>query len=137
MLEKSQNMFLNNLKNKGLLISIICLLAFQGFSQQKQTIPGSFSLIGVNDQEKKAFYTSSIEKADMEQFRLKETDVVLKFKEGFECILFSAKSLASKGIDADHYSTSFGPNYTLPVFSVHSNGFLTAEFETKAKFSSH
>lgn len=99
------------------------------FAQQNQTIPGSFSVIGEDDQTKRSFYVQSIEKADMEKFRLKNEDVALHFQNGFECVLFSAKSLIIKGISVNPnmYPEQFQPTYTLPVFTIQPSGQIVGE----------
>ena len=122
-------MLSNYLSKKSILISILGLSLTNSFAQQNQTIPGSFSVIGESNPTQQTFYTQSIEKADMEKFRLKNEDVALHFQNGFECVLFSAKSLIVKGfnINPNLYPDQFQPTYTLPVFTILPSGQITGE----------
>jgi hypothetical protein len=109
---------------------IYFFLVFKGnvFCQLK-TLPNSFVLQGDFDKSKTSFYENSILAASMETYRLKESDVVLKFKDGFECVMYSAKSLFLKGIsiEVNNYKDSFPKDYILPIFTIYSNGQLGAE----------
>ena len=119
----------NYLKKRSILISVMVLWLSNGIAQQNQTIPGSFSIIGEDNQTQKTFYVQSIEKADMEKFRLRNEDVALHFQNGFECVLFSAKSLIIKGINVDPnlYPDQFKATYTLPVFTIQPSGQIVGE----------
>ena len=122
-------MLSNYLKKRSILFSIIVLWVSNSIAQQNQTIPGSFSIIGEDNQTQKTFYVQSIEKADMEKFRLRNDDVALHFQNGFECVLFSAKSLIIKGfnVDPNLYKDKFDLTYTLPVFTIQPSGQLVGE----------
>ena len=122
-------MLLNYLKKKGLLFSIMGLSISTGYAQQNQTISDSFSIIGEESQSKKEFYVQAIEKADMEQFRLRNDDVTLHFQNGFDCVLLSAKALVIKGVSVNPnlYVEKFAPKYILPVFTIQASGQITGE----------
>lgn len=122
-------MLLNYLKKKAVLFSMMGFGVSSAIAQQNHTIPGSFSVVGEDDQTKKTFYVQSIENADMEKFRLRNEDVALHFQNGFECVLFSAKSLIIKGINVNPnlYSEKFAATYTLPVFTIQPSGQIVGE----------
>lgn len=128
-------MLLNYLKKKALLFLMVGFGISDAYAQQNHTIPGSFSLIGEDNQAKKTFYVQSIESADMEKFRLRNEDVALHFQNGFECVLFSAKSLIVKGIDVNPnlYQEKFAPTYVLPVFTIQPSGQIVGEVSTFQK----
>jgi hypothetical protein len=100
------------------------------------TIPNSFIISGNMTATQKAFYIKSIEAADMEQFRLQQQNVVLKFKNGFVIELLSAKELVVKGIapnlDINLYVRGYvNPNYRPPLFEILSSGQLSAEIQNQ------
>ena len=94
------------------------------FVVQKNTHPGQLS-----------FYKSSISKSNLESYRLKNKRVVLEFSNGFECELLSAKEVFLKGIgvDMNAYQDDFEQGFTLPIFTVSDNGWLSAEYKTIGK----
>ncbi|MHB8260673.1 MAG: hypothetical protein ACYDCN_06665 [Bacteroidia bacterium] len=102
-----------------------------------QTIPNSFKIINNNHPEKEAFYIASIEKANMENYRLKDKEVILKFDNGFECVMLSAKDLfmIGKSINAVNYQESFPINFSLPFFNILQDGHLMAKYPNKGKIS--
>jgi hypothetical protein len=102
-----------------------------------QTIPNSFKLTNNLHTEKEAFYVASIEKADMEKYRLKDKEVTLKFENGFECTLFSAKELFMNGrsINAASYEESFPRRFMLPVFTILESGQLMARYQNMGKLA--
>ncbi len=110
------------------------------FGQSKTTIKNSFVIHGTNvSQVDLDFFTKSIEAADFEQFRLQTETVLLKFKNGFNLELISAKDLVVKNIKADldinsytNYSAS--PNYKYPLFEILPSGWvIAAAAETTTK----
>jgi hypothetical protein len=115
-------------------LKLLCVFLFTLFVTnifgQNQTLPNSIILKGEIDKSKLKYFETCILNASMESFRLKETDVVIKFKEGFECVLLSVKSLYVKGIlvDPSNYKLKFNSGYRLPVFSISESGNLLAEF---------
>lgn len=116
---------------------ILLLFVFKGslFSQAK-TLPNSFILQGDFDKSKTEFFKNSILAASMETYRLKESDVVLKFKEGFECVIFSAKKCFLQGanINVNDYKTEFNADYYLPIFSIDPSGHILAEVKRSLKY---
>ncbi len=114
---------------------LVLLLMNIGLMAQSTTIKNSIKIQNNKFPDKEEFYKSSIYKADMESYRLREKDVVLIFSEGFECVMLSARSLANKGImiDLDSYQTSFSFNFKLPVFSLAENGNLIATYQKVGK----
>lgn len=126
-------MLSNYLKKKGVLISMMGLWLSNSFAQQNQTIPGSFSVIGEDDQTKKTFYVQSIEKADFEKYRLKTKDVVLEFRNGFKLVLSSADKLSIQGIEINigQYSDDLAPDYTYPIFKIDESGIVVTMHKTR------
>jgi hypothetical protein len=122
-----KNKIMKILNQVCLFLFILCSLNILG---QNKTIPNSIILKGVTDDSKLKYFETCILNASMESFRLKETDVVIKFKEGFECTLLSAKSLYIKGIlvDPSNYQSKFNSEYRLPIFSISKSGSLLAEY---------
>lgn len=125
------------MKNKQALFITSLLMIFTIFIKAS-TYPNSFIILGNITAEQKAFYIKSIEAADMEQFRLQQQTVVLKFKNGFVVELLSAKELVVKGItpnlDINQYSKNYtDANYRPPVFEILSSGQLTAQVQTNTK----
>ena len=108
-------------------LTLFLLLGFVAYAQK--TIPGSFKIINNSHPEKEAFYIASIEKADMEQYRLKDEPVTLNFTNGFVLELLSAKEVfINHGkIDPTSYKISKSNNYNSPVFTIQTDGWLTTE----------
>jgi hypothetical protein len=102
-----------------------------------QTIPNSFKIINNRHPENEAFYITSIEKASMEKFRLKDKEVTLMFENGFDCVMIPAKQLFLKGvsINALNYEEKFAPLFSLPVFNVLQDGHLMATYSNDPKKS--
>ena len=100
-----------------------------------QTIPNSFKIINNRHPENEAFYITSIEKASMEKYRLKDKEVTLTFENGFDCVMLSAKELfmSGKKVNAANYEESFSSKFILPVFTVIDGGQLTARYENRGK----
>jgi hypothetical protein len=122
-----------------ILIVVFFIKTTAVLAQNITTIPNSFIIHGENLQSSDVdFYTKSILAADMEQFRLQTETVVLKFKNGFDLELISAKDLVIKNIaqnvDITKY-TNFPslPNYKYPLFEVLKTGFITAEVKALSK----
>jgi hypothetical protein len=105
---------------------------------QSKTLTNSFVIHGEVSGDKKKFYTTSIEKSNLEPYRLKTEKVVLKFKNGFLLELIPAKELVIKNIaseiDLNNYSDrTDNLNYKNPIFQVLDSGWLTAEIQTNSK----
>ena len=125
--------------NKNLLIALL-FFAFQMVRAQ-QTVQHSFECrlnagyqeFTVNE------ITEFINKAQFENFRLLEQRDTLKFANGFDIILYSARELLQSGLvkDITAYKSSFLPQYKLPVFHLTSSGEIGAEYprNQKVKYS--
>lgn len=111
--------------NKIVLFLFLLTGSYIGYAQK--TIPGSFKITSNKHPENEAFYIASIEKSNMEQFRLKDESVSLNFNNGFVLELFSAKDVFIKHgqIDPTSYKTSNPANLELPVFSIQQDGWIT------------
>ncbi len=119
---------------------VFILFLFSGLValSQNKTLPNSYVFHGNVPETKRSFYSESIEKADLEQFRLRTHTTILKFKNGFTIELISAKELITKGIvpalNINNYQDNkVDPNYKLPVFEILYSGWLTAEIQTNSK----
>lgn len=73
----------------------------------------------------------------MEKFRLQDKEVTLKFDNGFDCIMTSAKQLFLNGnnINATSYELEFTKDYSLPNFNILESGQLMAVYTSKIKQS--
>jgi hypothetical protein len=126
----------NKLINSLLVFFIVfCSGPFFAQNNQTKTIKNSFVIHAKLPPEKIKFYSSSIEAADFEQFRLKTHTVTLKFKNGFLLELFSAKDLLIRKIqpkiNLNNYSDyAASNNYSYPLFEVTNSGLITAEVQT-------
>lgn len=124
-------------------MGILLLSNFFTFSQVgSKTIPNSYIIHESSDAQKLAFYTKSIEAADFEQYRLRDANVELIFKNGFKLELISAKDLTIKNkmqnVNPNLYQvkSDVPANYIYPVFEITDSGWVTAQMhavETKVK----
>lgn len=121
--------------NKKLTIFVVLMVSAIAVFSQSKTIPNSFKIINNQHPEKETFYIVSIGKADMEKYRLKDKQVTLKFENGFECLMLSAKELFMNGssINAASYEESFSPKFPLPVFNILESGQLMAIYPSERK----
>lgn len=96
----------------------------------------SFSVVSNTSSQSSIYYIDALSEANMESYRLRTEDVKITFKEGVEVILISASKLVAQGenIDITKYQVNFPTNYSIPVFSVSTNGKLMAEYKTKRKY---
>ena len=108
--------------------SLWVILPVVSFSQ---TIANSFKITNNRHPENETFYTSSILKADMEKYRLRDKEVTIKFENGFDCVMLSAKQLFLKGIkiNALNYEEAFPVLFSMPVFSILQDGHLMAVYQ--------
>ena len=97
---------------------------------QGATVKNSIVIVNNTIPEKESYYKEAIYKANMESYRLREKNDTLKFKEGFDCVLLSAKELSNKGItiDVDSYQKDFVYNFRKPEFSITNDGYLVATY---------
>jgi hypothetical protein len=122
---------INLVLNRSLFL-LLCFMSVFGFSQ---TIPNSFKITNNKHPEKETFYIASIEKANMEKYRLKNKEVTLSFDNGFDCVMLSAKELFTSGenVNPTNYQESFSDRFSLPVFTVLDDGHLIAGYKNKGK----
>ncbi|HEX7413863.1 MAG TPA: hypothetical protein VF411_07430 [Bacteroidia bacterium] len=116
---------------------LLLMVSFISLATLGQTIPNSFKIINNQHPESEAFYIASITKASMENYRLKDKEVTLKFDNGFNCVMLSAKDLfrSGKSINASNYQESFPINFSLPVFNILQDGHLMAKYPNVGKTS--
>ena len=119
---------------KILLAFGIVLVSFLSYGQ-KTTHPKSFRLEGNYSSESFEKHKSLIIKANLEGFRLKNEDVTLEFENGVKCILFSAESIKSRGVNINpsDYKEDFSERFTLPMFKVSNSGHLMTVYKKKLK----
>ena len=117
------------------IFSVLLCAVFQIRAQNLKTVPGSFKIINNNHKEQEAFYISSIEQANMENYRLKDKNVTIHFENGFDCVMISAKELFMNGksLHAGTYPESFSATYTLPVFFILPEGGIVASYSVPDK----
>ncbi|MBC7694364.1 MAG: hypothetical protein H7141_02850 [Burkholderiales bacterium] len=129
------------MKNTLLLLVFFFSILFtvKESSAQSKTIKNSFVIHG-NDlsSDQLNFYAKSIEAADFEQFRLQTENVILKFKNGFNLELISAKDLVVRNIKSDldlntYTNYAANANYKYPLFEIIASGWITAAVETTTK----
>lgn len=113
------------------LFSFIFLLGC--IQAQQKTFPNSFIIQKNGLPEKAAFYTACILKSNVEQYRLKDKEVILVFQEGFECLLLSASSIKQKGLNIDITAYLTEHRSLLPVFSILESGHLIAHYTKQYK----
>lgn len=107
-------------------------------AQNKTTIKNSFIIHGTELKPTEVdFYTKSIEAADFEQFRLQTETVVLKFKNGFNLELISAKDLVVRNIKSDldintYTNYAANANYKYPLFEIIASGWVMAATESSS-----
>lgn len=121
------------MKKALLLFSLVFALGV--IAQTQHTPSGSFEIINSTVPEKNDFFSESIAKSNLENYRLKNQRVTLEFKNGFKLELLSAKELFLKGlpVDVNSYAEEFAAGYKLPLFVVMDNGWIGAEVETNSK----
>jgi len=125
----------------GSIAKTFSLLSFQQArlsnvqARNEQTVKNSFVIQNNQHQEKTEFYRSVIQKANLEGFRLKNQDIILKFDEGFDVVLPSAQSLYNKGVKivVNSYEKEFGSGFRIPKFSILEDGTLHASYEKAVK----
>jgi hypothetical protein len=116
---------------------LVIVLAGSLSAQMNQGSKG-FVIKQNSEPAKETSYKTAISAADLENYRLRDNDVTLHFEEGFDCVLYSAKSLFIKGlnINANDYKTSFSTDFILPVFSISASGILIAKYDVLDKSKS-
>lgn len=110
-----------------LFLIFVCFSANKAFSQIK-TQPDSYEITHNTLVSQENFYKQSIEKASLENYRLKSQRVSLSFENGFVIELLSAEELYSKNnsIDLNSYQSEFPARFVLPTFKILPTGELVA-----------
>ena len=113
--------------NRVVLFLFLLMVGCVGYAQK--TISGSFKITNNMHPENETFYLTSIGKANMEKFRLRDKEVTLEFENGFQCVLLSAKEVFIRGgsIKPDDYQDNFPMTYTLPLFNISQSGLIMAQ----------
>lgn len=114
----------------------IMFLFFTSVTVKSQIPDNSFRIIANSVLDQETFYRQSIASANLESYRLRDKRVKLTFKEGFEVELFSAIEMKQAGntqYDPIQYPEDFPIDFILPIFAIHPNGMLSAEFTTHSK----
>jgi len=119
----------------GLIFLAFILGGKNGFAQKSVTISSTYKLEAKTLKQVKSYYANALDKANMESYRLKNDDVVISFKDGAKCILYSASRMSNQGmkINLSDYKNKFPEEFTLPIFSVHQSGHLLADYKKKLK----
>jgi hypothetical protein len=68
--------------------------------------------------------------SDIDQYRLKDTDVSLTFDNGFTVLLFAANTCKERGLAVEpiNYPTSLTTKRMMPLFHLLPTGQITAAF---------
>ena len=125
---------------KIILFSALLMLSLFCSSVEAQTIinkKASFEVVSNNSSQSSDYYLNALSAANMETYRLRNTDVKIIFKQGAELLILSATKLVDKGenLDLNLYKVKFHDNYDLPIFSVDSNGRLLAGHTSRRKYN--
>lgn len=134
----------SSIKHLLLSLTFIFVTSHLSFSQTEKasnpttkTIPNSFILHGSLTDTMLAFYTKSIEAADFEQYRLRDANIELIFKNGFKLELISAKDLTIKNklqnVNPNAYQEkkAVPAGYVYPVFEITDSGWILAAYQAK------
>ena len=121
-----------------LLFSLVFIMSLT-ISVQAQNIinkKASFTVVSNNSSQSSDYFLNALTDANMENYRLRNVDVKIVFKEGAEVHLLSAAKLKDNGenIDLTSYKVNFSSGFTIPEFSVGNQGRLLAEYKTKRKY---
>lgn len=112
------------------------LFLFITINANSQNSSYTFRIISPYTLSQEDFYKQSIASANLESYRLRNERVILNFKGGFQVELYSAEEILQRGISQINpmdYLLSFPKDFKLPLFEVHSNGMLSAEFTNTTK----
>ena len=125
---------------KIFLFSAFLMLSFFCASLEAQTIvnkKASFEIVSNNSSQSSDYFLNALSDANMETYRLRNTDVKISFEEGAELVLLSATKLVDKGenLDLNLYKVKFHDNFDLPIFSIDSNGRLLAGHISRRKYN--
>lgn len=116
------------MKKYPLLFLIFVCFFTNGAIGQVKTLPNSYEITHNILISQEDFYKQSIEKANLENYRLKSQRVSLAFENGFVVELMSAEELflTNKSIDVNFYQSNFPNKFVLPTFKVLPTGELVA-----------
>ncbi len=112
-------------------VPLFALIVFSSFWSFAQTPPGSFVCKMQTRQELSAEQiNAALVKQDLEPYRLYDKRTTLKFDNGFDVELLSAKELEALHMipDAATYHEVFLPGFRMPVFHMAGSGFVTAAY---------
>lgn len=125
------------MRNYILTISITFLFqleysyAQEGISATKS----SYEIVANTTDHNNQYFINALENANMESYRLKNSNVNITFKEGVKCIIISASELSKfdNKININNYKENFIDGFTMPLFSINQSGSLLAEYKKKLK----
>lgn len=118
------------------LLLLFCLVAFtQKVENERVFSSKNFIIENNTTQNPDKYYIEIISSANLESFRLRDKDVVLKFKNGFECLLPSASKLFIEDHDSIlKYPKDFPDYFIMPEFLINENGhFIISYHKTAVK----
>lgn len=123
------------MKKHLLLLLFFVSIYSNGLFSQTKTEPNSYEITGNTLISQEDFYKRSIEKANLENYRLKSQRVSLSFENGFVLELLSAEEMLSKNktFDINSYQVEFPKKYVLPLFKVLPTGELVAVYLNQNK----
>lgn len=110
---------------------VVCLFSNKSYSQTK-TLRGSFSIENIEDKSKIDFYSKLIELYNFESYRLRKSNTILEFKNGFSLVLVAADNV-NEIIKKEDYPISFSQQMEMPVFGLDNHGGLYVELKPVIK----
>ena len=117
-------------------IATLLLLSFGFFSysQERTKSTNKYTIITNDSEFGNEYFIGALNRANLESFRLKDKDVLIEFKEGAQCLIKAANSIEELILDKTHdYKDSYRSGFTLPIFSVATNGYILTEYKKKRK----
>lgn len=121
------------------ILLLFTLFSFIGSVKAQNIVnkKASFEIVSNNSSQSSDYFLNALSDANMETYRLRNTDVKITMKQGAELLILSATKLVDKGenLDLNLYKVKFHDNYDLPIFSVDSNGRLLAGHTSRRKYN--
>lgn len=117
-----------------ILIALLCFFNINDtFSQETKTTKSAYRITSNTSKFDNNYVLESLEKANMENYRLRNENVEISFKEGITCVLVSATELSKTDntVDISNYKERFANEYSIPTFRIGANGSLLAEYSKK------
>ena len=115
------------MKKIFLFVVLICLISVKNVSaQQAKTPKNTFEITSKVNSPEAVVVAKSIESADLDNYRLRDSRRKLTFENGVVVELLSANELKNLGykVDPSFYRESLDKNYVEPTYSISDTGML-------------